>query len=213
MTSQTASRPEEELQYIRKVIDDSRAAFVEDGRPYILWGLLVAVGMGISYISVLFQRDFYTAYVWATLILFGWGSMFYFYRKQSKQEARVKSIIDRIQSSIWVACGIGFGLFLLLISSGVNLTDGRVPAIHPFYVCSIVSMILGIAYFLSGVAHDLRWLRNVGFAWWAGAIVMYIWPTVHVLGIYAAMLIVFQVIPGIILQRRYKRITSQPAEA
>src|SRR5437588_966981 len=102
LTSENPSRPEDELQYIRKIIAESRQSFVESGEPYIVWGLLVAIGMIVSYISVLVQRDLYTAYVWAALILFGWGSMFYYYRKQNKRQARAKSYIDRMAGSIWV---------------------------------------------------------------------------------------------------------------
>ncbi len=207
VASNTPSRPEEELQYIRKIIDESRTAFVEDGKPYILWGLIVAIGMGISYISVLIQRDLYTGFVWIGLVLIGWGWSIYYLVQQRKQTQRAPNFIDRMQRSIWTACGSALGLSVILIVT-IRHSDPATPSIHPFYVTFVASLILGIAYYLSGVAHDLKWLRNIGFAWWAGAIVMYLWPTVHVLGIYAGMLILFQVIPGIILQRRYRRIVA-----
>jgi hypothetical protein len=209
-TSQTA-RPEDELQYIRTIIADSRASFVEDGKPYIIWGLIVAVGMGITYLSALTQRDLYAGFVWMGLVLFGWGTIIYYIVTKKKQGARARSFIDRIQGAIWGACGGTLGLAVILIN--VVRHSGDTPSIHPLYACFVSSLILGIAYFLSGIANDLNWLRNIGFAWWAGAIAMYLWPTVHVLGIYAGMLILFQVIPGIILQRRYKRITSETAKA
>jgi hypothetical protein len=204
-------RPEDELQYIRKIIDDSRAAFVEDGKPYIMWGLIVAIGMGFTYFSALTQRDIGVGWAWLVLVLFGWGSIIYYMFQKKKQPARARSFVDRIQGSIWGACGGTLGLALILILNFPH--SGNAPQLDSIYTCFVASLILGIAYFLSGIANDLNWLRNVGFAWWAGAIVMYLWPTVHVLGIYAGMLLLFQVVPGIILQRRYKRITSQPSEA
>jgi hypothetical protein len=206
------SRPEDELQYIRSIIADSRASFVEDGKPYVLWGLIVAVGMGITYISVLTQRDLYIGFVWMVLVLIGWGSSIYYLIQQRKQTQRAPSFLDRIQRSIWTACGsaLGLGIVLILVFRHSNPAE---PSIHPFYVTFVTSLILGIAYYLSGIAHDIKWLRNIGFAWWGGAIVMYLWPSVHVIGINAAMLILFQVVPGIVLMRRYKRITSQSAEA
>jgi hypothetical protein len=210
-TSQQSLRPEDELQYIRKIIDDSRMAFVEDGMPYIWWGLIVAIGMGVNYISVLTQRDLYTGYIWIGLVLFGWGTIIYYIIQKRKQPARAKSFVDRIQGAIWGACGGALGLGVLLIICVQH--SGDTPPLYPIYTCFVASLILGIAYFLSGIANDLNWLRNIGFAWWTGAIAMYLWPTIHVLGIYAAMLILFQVVPGIILQRRYKRITSQRMEA
>jgi hypothetical protein len=208
-TSSSITSPDQELQYIRKIIADSRASFVEDGKPYIFWGLIVAIGMGVTYLSAWLQRDLYTGYLWMALVLFGWGYMFYYVRNQKRREERARSFVDRIQGSIWGACGTALGLSILLIMLGGMLhPDPDTPSISPLYTCFIASLILGIAYYLSGVANDLKWLSYVGFAWWAGAIVMFIWPSIHVLGLYAAMLILFQVIPGIILQRRYKQITA-----
>jgi hypothetical protein len=167
--------------------------------------------MGITYLSALTQRDLYSGFIWLGLVLYGWGTIIYYIIQKRKQPDRARSFMDRIQGSIWGACGGTLGLGLILILMFPHREEG--PSINPIYACYLTSLILGIAYFLSGVANDLKWLRNIGFAWWAGAIAMYLWPTVHVLGIYAAMLILFQVIPGIILQRRYKRITSEAAGA
>lgn len=212
LTSQQPLRPEDELQYIRNIIADSRAAFVEDGKPYIMWGLIVAIGMGFTYFSALTQRDIGVGWAWIVLVLFGWGSIIYYMIQKKKQPARARSFVDRIQGAIWGACGGSIGLVVLIIMFNWH-PDSTFDAINPLFICFISAVILGIAYFLSGIANDLNWLRNVGFAWWAAAVAMYIWPTVHVLGIYAGMLLVFQVVPGMILQRRYKRITSQPSEA
>jgi len=211
IASQTASRPEDELQYIRKIIADSRASFVEDGKPYIMWGLIVAIGMGFTYFSALTGRDIGVGWAWMVLVLFGWGNVIYYMIQKKKQAKRARSFVDRIQGAIWGACGSTLGLAVLLMVCFQHSAGS--PQIDSIYACFVASLILGIAYFLSGIASDLNWLRNVGFGWWAGAVAMYIWPTVHVLCIYAGMLILFQVVPGIILQRRYKRITSQPSGA
>src|SRR5947208_1137413 len=50
---------QEELAFIRKIIAESRATFVEDGKPYIIWGILVALAMGMTYFSVLTQTELY----------------------------------------------------------------------------------------------------------------------------------------------------------
>ncbi|MFI5202001.1 MAG: hypothetical protein ACHQNE_06415 [Candidatus Kapaibacterium sp.] len=215
MESSSASakrvRPEEELQFIRKIIAESRTTFVEDGAPYIWWGLIVAIGMGVNYLSVLLQRDLYAGFIWLGLILAGWGTTLYYVLQKKKQAARAKSFLDRIAGAIWGTCGSTLGLGLLLILSQTNFSGGKVPPIYPLYACFFASMILGIAYYLTGVVNDLRWFRNLGFAWWAGGVAMYLWPSVHVMGLYALMLILFQVVPGIVLQRRNKRIRATEA--
>ncbi len=211
LTTQQTLRPADELQYIRKIIADSRTAFVEDGMPYIWWGLIVAIGMGVSYFSALTQRDLHDGYIWLGLVLFGWGTIIYYVVQKKKRVARARSFVDRIQGAIWGACGGSIGLVVAIMICFQHSADA--PQINSLYAFFVSSIILGIAYFLSGIANDLAWLRNVGFAWWAGAVAMYLWPSIHVIALYAGMLIVFQVVPGLILQRRYKRIISQPAEA
>ncbi|MDP4220575.1 MAG: hypothetical protein Q8916_15060 [Bacteroidota bacterium] len=201
-------QPHEELAYIRKIIIESRAAFVEDGKPYILWGIIVALGMGLSYISAITETELYVGYIWIGLVLIGWGTIYYYVREKKKRAERARSFMDRIQGAIWGACGSAVGLTVLLISLFSSRASGDFPPIHQYHILFITSMILGIAYFLSGIANDLNWLRNIGYAWWAGAIVMFIWPSVHMLGLYALMIVVFQVIPGVILMKRYKKITT-----
>ncbi len=211
LTSKQSLRPEDELLYIRKIIDDSRAAFVEDGKPYIMWGLIVAIGMGFTYYSALTQKDIGVGWAWLVLVLIGWANVIYSVIKKKRQAERARSFVDRIQGAIWGACGSTLGLAVLLMVCFQH--SGNAPQIDSMYAFFVSSLILGIAYFLSGIANDLNWLRNVGFAWWAGAIVMFFWPSIHVIALYAGMLIVFQVVPGMILQRRYKKITSQPIAA
>ena len=200
---------QEELAYIRKIITESRSSFVEDGKPYIFWGMLVSLGMTLTYISALTQTELYVGYFWIGLVLVGWGSTIYYIRQRKKQEQRTKSFIDRIQGAIWGACGNATGLSVLLVMLFSGRVIGDVPPVHQYYILFITSMFLGIAYFLSGIANDLNWLRNIGYVWWAGAVIMFVWPSVHMLGLYALMIFVFQVIPGIILMKRYKKITAE----
>ncbi|HET6400263.1 MAG TPA: hypothetical protein VFH95_02600 [Candidatus Kapabacteria bacterium] len=212
--SSTPSRPEEELQFIRKILDESRARFAQSGEPYIVWGLIIAIGMGVTYLSLILQRDLYTAYVWFALILFGWGSMIYFYRKRRKEEAGSKSIIDKIDTAVWTACGGSIGLLVIMfmLSDAINGYDPNLPnlaAINPLFICFLSAMIIGIAFFISGTVNQIPWLRNTAFAWWASSVTMMVFSSsIHVIGLYALMLILFQVVPGIILQRRYRRIVA-----
>lgn len=200
-----ASNAHEELAYIRKIIDDSRIAFVEDGKPYIVWGVIVALGMTFTYICALMDRDLGTGYVWIGLTILGWVYIFMYARKKEKT-TRAKSIIDRVQGAVWGAVGsmIGFVIVLIFIGQALNIPD--MPGIHPLYICFITAVLVGIGYFVSGVANDLKWLRNIALAWWIAAIPMYLWPSVHVLGLYAFMIVAFQVVPGIVLYRKYRKL-------
>ena len=209
-SSVSSVSPQEELAYIRRIIDDSRMAFVEDGKPYIAWGIIVALGMIFSYISALMERDLGTGYVWIALTIIGWIYVFLYARKKEKT-SRAKSIIDRVQDATWGVVGSMIGLVIALIFIGQALNIPDMPGIHPIYICFITAVLVGIGYYLSGTVTEVRWLRNIAYAWWAGSVVMYLWPSVHVLALYAVMIIAFQVVPGIILYRKYRALTAQNA--
>jgi hypothetical protein len=212
MIEQPSSSAHDELAYIRQIIDNSRLAFVEDGKPYILWGILVPLGMTVTYISALQDHDYGTGYVWIGLTLCGWIYVAWYSRHKVKTQ-RARSILDRIQSAVWGAIGSMIGLLIVMIYVGHSFGSSELPGINPFYICSLTAILIGIGYFLSGIANDLRWLRNVAFAWWAGAVVMYLWPSIHVLGLYALMIVLFQVVPGIVLYRAYRTKTASPSTA
>src|SRR4051812_43071195 len=89
-----STSPDQELLYIRKIINDSRRSFSEDGKPYIVWGLLVAIGMTVTYISALIQRDLYTGYIWIGLVLIGYVYIAYMVKNKRAKE-RAQNFVDR----------------------------------------------------------------------------------------------------------------------
>ncbi len=199
----TTGNPDEELAFIRKIIEDSRRSFSEDGKPYIVWGLVVAMGMTITYLSALLNQDFYVGYIWIGLMVIGYGYIAWMVR-QNKGKRRTKNFVDRMQGAIWGACGSALGLGVFLCNVQISHGPDSFPPIHPYYACFVAALILGIAYFLSGFAMEIPWLRNIGVVWWVGAVAMYLFPSIHMLGLYAGMLICFQVVPGVLLNRRYR---------
>src|SRR5437764_6120039 len=110
---------QEEIAYIRRIITESRSAFVEDGKPYIAWGIIVALCMTMTYISVLTQTELYVGYWWLGLSLVGIGYIFYYGKKKDEKE-KIKSFIDRIQGAIWGACGSAIGLSVFIITVAAN---------------------------------------------------------------------------------------------
>ena len=203
--------PDEELAFIRQIISDSRRSFSEDGKPYIVWGLLVAIGMTITYLSAVLDRDFYVGYIWMGLVLLGYGYILWM-MKQERAKKRTKNFVDRVQGAVWGACGSALGLGIFLCMVQINRGPDGVPPIHPYYACVISALILGIAYFLSGFTMEVKWLRNLGIVWWIGAVAMFAFASVHMLAVYAGMLICFQVIPGILLNRRYRQEQNAVAQ-
>ncbi|MBK8552977.1 MAG: hypothetical protein IPL53_18715 [Ignavibacteria bacterium] len=112
-----------------------------------------------------------------------------------------QTFTSRILGSLWLASGIS-----MFIYGFVGTFSG---AYNPVFICPIIATSLGISYFTSGAIQQINWLRYVSFGWWAGAIVMFLFPGIHTLLIFALMIIIFQIVPGIVLNKRSKEIPEK----
>ncbi|MEP7235474.1 MAG: hypothetical protein ABI778_09285 [Ignavibacteriota bacterium] len=196
---------QEELAFIRKVMEDSRSSYVDDGKPKIVWGAIVAAAMLYTYMQALADSDLYVSWVWIGLSVLGWAYIFW---NKSKRETDSKSrtYTGKIIGAIWGGCGAAVALVVMLTM--VELALEHHPIIHPVALCPLTALIIGIAYFLDGTVRVVPWVRNLALAWWVGAIAMFYWPSVHVLLLYSVMVIAFQFVPGVVLLRKSQRSTQ-----
>src|SRR5207244_13540340 len=93
----TAFTPEQELQYIRRIMEQSRLAVAEDGKPYIVWGILVAIGILETYIeSLTGYLAGVSGWLWLGVTAIGYVYMYIFWRKHKKED-KVQSIIGKVK--------------------------------------------------------------------------------------------------------------------
>ena len=183
----------DELQFIKKVIEDSRKSITYNGLDYIFWGIIVIVGMLIQYFAILSHYYFNFFWIWVVLIPIGWALSIF--NGISKKEKMPRTFTGRIITSVWVAIGIGMTLlgFIGTFSHGIN----------PMFVSPILSVCLGTGYFITGKIIEAKWVSNLAFGWWIGAVVLFFYPGIHSLLIMALMMLFFQTVPGIIIYRKY----------
>lgn len=185
----------EELQFIRKVIEESKKTMIHDGKEYIFWGVLVIVGMILTYVFYLIHIFFNFIWIWVVLISIGW--VFSLYNKKKWKEKQKSTFSRRIISTVWGAAGIGMTMLGFIGSfSG---------AIKPVFISPILSVVLGMAYLITGTIVEAKWVSYLSIGWWSGAIIMFFFPGIHSLLIMALSMLLFQTIPGIIIYRKYKR--------
>ncbi len=188
----------EELAFIKNIIKESRKSFVLSGKPYIFWGILIVVGLMLEFIKDVDLVDLkYTYFVWLSLIAIGW---LYTYFESRKHKIKTTSITSKILGGVWLACGISMTIF-----GFIGTISG---AIRGVYVSPVLSLVLAIAYFLTGIVYDYKWVRNISIGWWSGAIVMFFFPGRFTTLIMAFMMIAFQIIPGIILLNKVKKTNA-----
>lgn len=184
----------EELQFIRKVIEESKRSFVDNGMYYIVWGVLVIIGLCTTYILVLNRIFFNYIWLWLGIISVGWIFSFY-YGSQSKEKHPL-TFSNKIVNSVWLATGIA-----MTILGFIGPASGAV-AYH--YVSPVLSVPLGAAYFVTGYIVESKWFSYLSIGWWTGAIYMFFSPGVHSILVMAMMMLFFQTVPGIIMFRKYK---------
>ena len=190
----------EELAFIKNIIKESRKSFALNGKPFIFWGFLIVIGLFLEFFRKLFAPEFhYMYFVWILLITAGWLYS-YFDSRKCKDKSKTKSIGPKILGSIWLACGITMTIF-----GFIGTISGAIKGV---YVSPVLSLVLAIAYFVSGVIYEYKWLRNLSIGWWTGAIFLFFYPSQYTTLIMALMMIGLQIIPGIILLDKIKKLKA-----
>lgn len=185
----------EELKFIKKVIDESKRTIIDNGMGYIVWGILIVIGLLSTYLSIVNKSYFAYGYNWFIVIGIGWLYSFFEVRRE-KKVLPVVTFSARIVGAVWFATGI-----VMTILGFVPTLTG---AIHGVYVSPLMAVILGIPFYLTGVLYGIRFIKYLSIGWWAGGIVMFIYPGMYSLVLMAGMIIFFQVFPGIFLYRKFK---------
>ena len=78
-------------------------------------------------------------------------------------------------------------------------------AVNGVFISPMISVVLGIAYFVSGFLYDSKWISFLSFGWWGGAIIMFFYPGMQVFLVMSLMLILLQIVPGIILYIKFRK--------
>ncbi|MBK8549817.1 MAG: hypothetical protein IPL53_01665 [Ignavibacteria bacterium] len=191
---------ESELSIIKKIMEDSRRINIDNGIHYIFWGVLITIALLINYVMLLTKASVnYIGLMWLILMVSG-AIIDGFIGKRQSNKSPAHTFTSKILGSLWFASGISMFMF--------GFIGTVTKAYNPVFICPIIATSLGISYFTSGVIQQINWLRNISFGWWIGAVVLFIFPSIHTLLIFAIMIVCLQLIPGIILNRISKKEES-----
>jgi hypothetical protein len=190
----------EELAFLNKVIRDSRRSVIDNGLSFIVWGVLVTIGVGAIYIERLNESWSWSGWVWLVTIVS--GIIFSIFYGRRRTQSPVQTFAGNLLGRLWSALGISMGL--------VGFVGSISGMITPMAISPLMACFLAVPYYVSGIVYDLKWFRNLAFGWWVGAIVMFMWDSPHTLGLYCLLMICLQIIPGILLYRRWKNTMSAP---
>ena len=195
---------QQELAFIKKVMADSRRVTAENGLDYIVWGVIVALGLFGTYALDRLHATEWAIGGWIFLALWiavmggGWAFSLIRYLRYQRR-AHVHTLAGRMLGSIWLACGIAIMMFIF-IGGPTKLND---PS-------PVIATVLGMGFFLSGILLGSLPLKVASICWWLGAVVMFFnrtYPHIQLL-IFGSMMVLFQIVPGVILYRKWNQTAN-----
>ncbi len=185
-----------EIAFIKKVITDSQKILLENGKIYILWSCLAILCIVLKYGKSAIGFDFNNLWIYITVILLG-SLLTHLLKKRSTVERHVRTFSQKILAGIWISWGVSIVILVIIGYLSGRIEDLAIPA--------IISAVMGSGQFVSGIASNTGWIRNTAIGWWLGAIVMFWLPGEYTIALLGAMLIVFQLVPGVIIHRKWKK--------
>ncbi|MFC2084090.1 hypothetical protein ACFLS9_03455 [Bacteroidota bacterium] len=195
---------QEDIHFIKKMIENNRRTLVDNGIMFISTGVYVFVGSTISYILGIYGKVDLLPVLWiclmAILIVFN----LIIQRKAAKEQTK-KTFSSKIFSATWSACGIPIVIIAVLF-----FTTGKGS---PQALFVSISSILGIGYFLTGVINDLKFMKVLAFGWWVGTVLSFLWEYIgeeyQLSLLFAVLIFVLEIFPGIIIYKKWKRIYNE----
>jgi hypothetical protein len=196
MTSEDQAHAREDLMVIRRIMEGSQQMVEGAGPHFAAWGLLTAAALVTTWAMVDGGAHASIPWLWAATVTVGWVMSALLGRRASRT-ARVRTAGGRMIGGLWLSTGITLTLLGFAGPGG--------GAVSPDAITGMLSAVLGGAYFATGLLSGHRWLLGVGGGWWAGALVMLLFPAPHTLLVMAGMMLVLQAAPGVYLMRRPSR--------
>jgi hypothetical protein len=200
----TEQDTQKELEFVKKVMEESRRTLVHDGVDFLRWGILTSLGIFASYFYSHFRWEIIHVWIfWAVIVLIGWGFSIRSYIKVRK----VKDVpfTGNIIWSTWIGCGIA-----LTILGFVGPLSGAYGAI---YITAVTATIMGIGYYANGILIGSRWHIFFALCWWAGSIFLFFYHRTESLLIFGIMMVCFQVIPGYLFVHQEKKAVEEAKES
>ncbi len=189
---------EDDLKVIRSVMEACARKQQDSGIYYILWGSLIPAMTAVTYVLVSLKKFRFIGPVWGISMILGVAAGILIGIKRRK---RVPSRADRFHSAIWLAAG-GSICVIFLLGYLPFFSAGRSIPLN--ILMMMLSFLLANAIFVSGTLSAAGVLKFSAAGWWIAGIICFFMPQYRAPIVVAAATLLFELIPGIVLDRRYR---------
>lgn len=181
---------QQNLELIATMIKQAQRRFYNDSPYYILWGSAVFLASLVQYFLIL-KGNSLNGLGWAIFIPAALVIQLFIIRKQKKEE-QIKTAVESLLVSMWVAFGISIFIILLFSFKLQELT-------YPIVLC-----LYAFCTFIAGSAFKIKTFIFGAVACWIFAITAFFVSFEKQLLLLAAGVLFAFIIPGVILRSNEK---------
>ncbi len=198
MTKETTLTEQESLKIITEMINKTKNSYVENGVGPLFWGVLVAFCSLMRYAEIQFHFVLpFDIWLLTTIALFPW----IFYAWRSRKQRRFRSHDEIIMNYVWSTYAVG--LFVLSYYASIVPEPASLTASS----FSLYLFMYGVPTFITGGVKKFRPMIIGGIICWICSITSLHTALKTDLLLSAVSATAAWLIPGIILRRRYLRLT------
>jgi hypothetical protein len=184
---------QDSMKLIASMINKAKNQVSENGFLYIIWGWVIIICCAVQFLSDQFFHYPKAYYIWFSMYAVIIFQIIYLIRKKKSDVA--KTYTEEINGFVWIAFAIGF-MLMVFICSRFEAKQLILPLLLVFY---------GIPTFLSGSILKFTPLMIGGICCWILAFVSTFIAFEYQLILIATAVIAAWLIPGYLLQIRYKK--------
>lgn len=197
---------QEQLRLALGTVQRSVNSYLAEGGIYfLLWGLLIPVATVLSYVLGSAGMPWGVGMVWLVTGLGGWLVSSVLSRRRNPEGTG--TLGARLYNAIWLSLRsamivlVAAGLLpMVLQGAGLDHTPGFTLQEALFGV----TLLMGMSFMISGTFASLRYMRLLAVCWWGAGLSALIVPALWTPAVVAAATAVLNIIPGLVLSRRYK---------
>lgn len=190
--------PPYKLTQVERALEQGERIEPFRGVLFIFWGVLVSKCLFLQW--AIFTYDVPIdgwLFVWTPSFLFGVLCMLV-YARSALGDFFHAPLTSRLTRGLWLACGAAYIIFVLesVLLGGVS----------PYLLPGIFAVLIGVGFFVEGMAEGTRLYQGLGVAWWAGAFLLFLEPGVDSLAALGVMIMLLQVLPATLLFLKKRKV-------
>jgi hypothetical protein len=203
--------PEQSLKVINEMISKAKGAYWDTGVSAMMWGIVIAVCSLVKLSELQFNYELPFDIYWLAMIAII-PQVIISTRENKKRTVRTYE--EFYLDYIWMTFGITI-MLLIVITNVIFNADGVKNGGFNFfeYIASLFLLLYGIPTFITGAACKFRSMLWGGLLCWACCIISLFTNIKIDLILTAVSAVCAWLIPGIIMQREYKKAKKELAQS